>query len=64
MERANFTVILYLLAPVTLFIASHIPKRWRFLFAALQLALYIAVVLAIPPGSDPSSDYAFGTSMQ
>lgn len=63
MERANFTALLYLLVPVTLFIASHTPKRWRFLFAVLQLVLYIAIISVIPPGSDPSSDYVFGTSM-
>ena len=64
MERANFTLLLYLSVPINLFIASHTSKRLRFLYAALQLILYFAVILLIPPGLDPSSDYVFGTSMR
>jgi hypothetical protein len=63
MERASFALLLYLMVPVTLFAASHTPKNLRFLYAVLQLGIYFAVVLSIPPGSEPSSDYQFGTSM-
>lgn len=64
MERANFALLLYLLVPVNLFAASHTPKSLRFLYAVLQIGIYLAVVLLIPPGSEPSSDYQFGTGME
>lgn len=64
MERASFVLLLYLLVPVSLFAASLTPKSLRFLYAILQLTIYCVVVLSIPPGSEPSSDYQFGTSMR
>ena len=64
MERASFTLLVYLLVPINLFIASQTPRRFRFLYAIFQLGLYFAIVLLVPPGSLPSSDYTFGTSTQ
>ncbi|BCS19935.1 wax synthase family protein [Aspergillus puulaauensis] len=59
MERQQFASLLWLLNPVNLFLAYHVPKPARPLFAALQLGIYISVILLIPP-TNPAKDYQFG----
>ncbi|OJJ65100.1 hypothetical protein ASPSYDRAFT_27056 [Aspergillus sydowii CBS 593.65] len=59
MEREQFAALLWLLVPINLFLAYHVPKPARPLFAAVQLGIYISVILLIPP-TNPAKDYRFG----
>ncbi|OJI99226.1 hypothetical protein ASPVEDRAFT_38692 [Aspergillus versicolor CBS 583.65] len=59
MERDQFASLLWLLNPVNLFLAYHVPQQVRPLFAALQLGIYISVILLVPP-TNPAKDYQFG----
>lgn len=62
MERNNFTLLLYLLTPIELFVAQWCPRRWRFLFTVGQLGLYTMIACCAMPYAAPADDYTFGTS--